>query len=491
MENKISISERAYKLLTILENRVIATKEELADELECSGKTIQNELNKLDDFFPEDWAITYLKGQGIKLKMPFDENVATVFKNEAELLHFDLYKILISNEKITLETLCDLIHYNKNSTVLLLKKLEKKMKKFGLILTRSPYGVEGNEGLKRLFIFEMIYSFKGPANFQVEPKNSKSMLLSEFLKEKCDLTISLYGLNTFIKYLDLSIQRINKGFTIENIEQFSAKCLENRDEFKKLDAFFEYIEEIYEVELIEDERKLLYFALIFTDISFNNSNLSEADKLLLDKVNDLINHIEKAFMIKDTVKDDAELVASIFTMYKIMLLKSDFLGMDYIPKKSILRSLKKEYHNFYKNMKMFIEEFFGGQDIHISESFIIRMTTFYAEHIENSPYIKVDAILLSSRTSFNNTHLLHTINSHFPSKLNLAVVSVKELEMDLSYIDLIITDTNIDFHCDTSVVLVHNVPTEYDFLKLDTIINEKLQQKINKILDFQPILVTD
>lgn len=483
VEKKISISDRSYKILTYLEEYGNMKCEQLAEVLNCSGKTIQNEISDLSKILPDCWSIETVKGQGTRLIIPLDQTVATTFKNEVELLYLDLFQILIENDGITLENLCEIIHYNKNTVIGLLKKLEKMMAAFSLKLERAPYRVAGNEAIKRLFIFDIIYKFKGPSNFQVEVREENIDLLKKYLKENCGINISFYGINAFIQFLDISADRINKGYVVQNIDKYFKNNISQREEYKNIQGFLNIIGEIYSIELSQDERKIIYLALLFTDINFDLLKVTAKDELIFKDLTNLIHIIEENFEIQGLIEWTEELLSNMFTLYKIMLMRSDFVGIDYIPSSSILKSLKEQYKYFYQNIEQLILKFMKEKNIQVSQSFIIRSMVLFVENIEASPRIQVKALFIPSRAIVVNDFLFHSIKLQFPSKLELEVGTIENLNNDISEVDFIITDLVIEKEISPMTVLVHSVPTQSDFLKIKSVVEQKLYLKLYDIFN--------
>ncbi|GAB4074187.1 mannose transport/utilization transcriptional regulator ManR [Barrientosiimonas marina] len=151
--------ELMHRLLT--QSNEFVQVQELADELDCSEKTIRNDLNQLERAFETDSSLRFARkpGMGVSLVIS-NEAKSRLFRQlyqsqttqEHEQIAEITYQLLVSNKPMTLTFLADKYYTNKMTIKRYLEKIAEWLEDYNLTLVskqRLGSQVQGTELNKR------------------------------------------------------------------------------------------------------------------------------------------------------------------------------------------------------------------------------------------------------------------------------------------------------------------------------------------------------
>ncbi|HDZ1822746.1 TPA: capsule synthesis transcriptional regulator AcpA, partial [Bacillus anthracis] len=144
MEKDIS---RKIDLLNILiEEKRWFTLFELEKNLNCSSKTIRKDISIINDLLPKTIFIHSKKGKGVKLSLPQNQSISEAISNLLKKsLTFLAIQQLLEERSNTVTSLADKLYLPISSTNIVLKRVSKYIKKFGLSLEKKPLRIVGDE----------------------------------------------------------------------------------------------------------------------------------------------------------------------------------------------------------------------------------------------------------------------------------------------------------------------------------------------------------
>ncbi|HDR6289137.1 TPA: helix-turn-helix domain-containing protein [Bacillus cereus] len=501
MKNNI-LTKRQFLILNYLEGAVEwVSSEEVGTYVGCSYKTIQNELKIIKDFLPKSWSLHTKKGYGMKLIRPPYETVSSLFIHDNEELIFHLINLLVDKKGYSIEEICELLHTNRNVTVKLLKKVEQMITPFFLTLKSRPYYIEGSEGTIRLLLFEMIFLTNGSSYFQSISKDERMPLrLNNYLEVTHGITLTHFGMNSFLKFLNICISRSQKGFKVEELPFNIEKKLMQQGYFKEFNDLFLLLEEIFDYEIPIKERICIYFALIFSELEYIHAielalkkyagsdivmalELFAKDKdfehlhvpqntckEFLEFLHFLKEHLEYTFLY------DKTFVIKMFSLYCIAKVRHVLPELQYSPVQTVLSDIINEYSIFCKKIAEIFRIWEKKKDFKFNNKVVMSFTLLSLQYINKAKRLLPNALYITSRSQIISDFTLDRLNIHFKGKINLEIKSTWELYESTTVcenMDLIITDTVLPVMLkDTPVILIKNNLSNKEILDIDYAIEE-------------------
>lgn len=244
----ITLNERQNELLKLLDKEEdYITIKNISKKLNCSERTIRNDLSSIEEFIKIKEGILEKKQRiGIKLTLSnkvhlediIRESIVNVYSSEVRELM--ILSILILKGKLTIEKISNEMSISKNTVVSDLKNIEGKLEKYNIKITKKVYhgmSVEGaEEEIRKGFL--NIY-LKLEENLK---KEVKDRLIEESGLDNLNIQYKIIQLENFFKtrYSQESIEvfeiiillskcREKNDFKIKNLLN------EKRDEFKFLE----------------------------------------------------------------------------------------------------------------------------------------------------------------------------------------------------------------------------------------------------------------
>jgi Transcriptional antiterminator len=173
------MNDRQKGILQILltEQREYFLTKQLAEKVNCSEKTIRNDLKVIEQYLKEHTNALFIKKPSLGISLHIDEEEkAKLFeqlhivtpiddRNEEERLIEIAYRLLMEGKHTTLQSLAEQYYIHKSVVKKDLNKIEKWLKKYHLtLISKQKLGlvVEGSEQNKRtalVHLFQLINPF--------------------------------------------------------------------------------------------------------------------------------------------------------------------------------------------------------------------------------------------------------------------------------------------------------------------------------------------
>ncbi|MDI6679995.1 HTH domain-containing protein [Bacillus wiedmannii] len=501
------ITKRQFFILKYIESSVgWVSSEELGAHIGCSYKTIQNEIKIIKKTLPENWILQTKRGYGMKLIHPHYETVASIFIHDHKELIVQLLNLLVEGRSYSTEEIGELLHVNRNMTVELLKQAEQMVKPFFLTLKSRPYYMEGNEGAIRLLLFEILFLTNGNSYFQSFKEHQKiSLKIKTYLRITHGITLTHFGINILLNFLNICISRNQKGFEAEELPFGVEEKLIQQGYFKEFNGLFLLFEEMLDYKISIKERIYIYLALIFSELEFINSielaleKYSKVDivtalglfatdkdfKYLHVPQNECKEFLEFLHFLKEYLEYDflydKTFVIKMFSLYCIAKVRSVLPELQYSPKRTVLTGITNEHPIFFKELLKIYNIWEKGKVFKFNNKVMMSFTLLLLQYITAEKKLYPNVLYVTSRSQIISHFTLNNMNRHFKGRANLKMKSVWELyesAMIFKNIDLIITDTVLPlFLNDIPIILIENNLSNKELLNIDYAIDRCMKKK--------------
>lgn len=501
------ITKRQFLILKYLEDAVgWVSSEELGVYIGCSYKTIQNEIKVIKKTLPESWILQTKKGYGMKLIHPKYEAVASIFAHDHEELIVQLLNLLVERRSYTTEEIGELLHINRNMTVELLKQVEQMIKPFYLTLKSRPYYIEGNEATIRLLLFDILFLTNGNSYFQSFKEQQKiSLKIKTYLEETHGISLTHFGIKTFLNFLNICISRNKKGFVAEELPFSIEEKLIQQGYFKDLHDLFLLLEEIFDYKIPIIERSYINLALIFSEFEYINSielaleKYSKVDivtalelfatdkdfKHIHVPQNECKEFLEFLHFLKENLEYnflyDKTFVIKLFSLYCMAKVRSVLPELQYSPKRTVLTEITNEYPIFLKEVSKFCMIWQKKKAFKCHNGVMMNFTLLLLQYITAEKNLYPNVLYVTSRSQIISNFTLNNMNRHFQGKANLKMKSVWELyepAMIFKNTDLIITDTVLPLLLkEIPIILIGNNLSNKELLDIEYAIDQCMKKK--------------
>lgn len=489
----ISITERQLNILHHLErSKDWISSKELGDLLGVSNKTIQNELTALQSFFPEGWEIIASRGIGVRLIRPMDQSILSTFTNRDIQLLYDLILLIAANEVDTLHDVSDTLYISTSYAHTLIKKLKKRVSVHQITLEERPYRLVGEEGFIRALLFKVYLAQNGTMTYQRFIEDDRE-LLYRVLHDEVGIEQSVYGLNTFYDYIQISLERIRAGHHAKDIPQDLLERTEVKSFAKRITPLFVFLEEHYAIKLSQNERFYIYYALVHSEFYFTESMKPAFLQSLADANHEwhdfyLFTHYIEA-CTNLNLKEDTLLVSGAFTTYFLSKHRSalsikevDHLELfDYVIEKdnlplkqftALCQSWAKHFHFLFTSRT--------------SIALLILIQQFVQKNT------KVRALFIKSRSVAISHYVATSIDRELSGKLCLQPILAQDAKnIDITLMegkfDFIITDVLLPQQPTCPVILIDTILSTTTFAKIAELTETIKRQKEAIIINQLPV----
>lgn len=167
--NKIITSlihnKSVYRKIAILQRlngeEISLTSKELAKQLNCSNRTIVNEINELKMDLPENWTIVGLKTKGYTLQKPRLETLTPIIKFYLEdSMTFKVFIEVFKNNYYSLDKWCQILYTNKSTLKSNLKQYKSILSANNLKFICRPMKLVGEEIHLRYFYKVLLFNME-------------------------------------------------------------------------------------------------------------------------------------------------------------------------------------------------------------------------------------------------------------------------------------------------------------------------------------------
>ncbi|MED2776882.1 helix-turn-helix domain-containing protein [Bacillus thuringiensis] len=202
------------------------TLEELAQQAQCSVKTVRRDLHYLKDQIPSDWYIQLLKGKGVRLyKPPYSSqnSINSFFRRED--IRFRVLDQLLRTNIRTMTQLADTLYIQVSTLSHVLPSVQKCLHYFNLELHKRPLRIVGIEAHIVYMFYEVYFAIYGGEEW---PFPDETGVFSYISQIETELDIQFYPSYTQrLAYLmAIAIQRKKQGYEMKILPIHEALIIE-------------------------------------------------------------------------------------------------------------------------------------------------------------------------------------------------------------------------------------------------------------------------
>ncbi|MEB9166059.1 helix-turn-helix domain containing protein, partial [Bacillus cereus] len=253
-----SIIRQLQILETLIDSNEIKSSKDLSQILECTSRTIINDISQLKLALPENWDLISIQSKGYLLKRDFSNDFSELVI--PYIMNSELYKILmgIFNQKYySLEKWSQLLYLDKITLKKLLKNFRKTLEIFGLDLNFRTIKLVGQEINLRYFYIMFFYNIQ---------KYQEMITLDSRLQEKIKNITRNYNVeidyNMLTIIISVSIKRVANKHFISEIVEFQP--ILNTNNLECINSIICELENFFNIKFTEYE--LSYFKNAFSII---------------------------------------------------------------------------------------------------------------------------------------------------------------------------------------------------------------------------------
>jgi len=304
------------------------TSEELAKELDCTEKTIRNDIQAINTDLPNGWEIETIKGKGIYIKKPIDASI-----NEIRSLYvrnsitFRAILYIQFKQIKNISGLAAALYSQEKAVYKILERVEDLLHSYNLQLKRGPLEIIGREFDIRLLCCDILDALNDHITHNLDNWPFENISFST-LKEIVTTTtgkfkLFIYPMTTYkyIYFLATMLNRMKKEIDLSLNNETSQRIVESHF-FKISDEICTKIEKEFNVGISLNER--IAFTLSISTLpyySFDEIEKSEFLSLFHSKETpyyhdmfDLVDRLEKKLGIP--LLNDEEFLYTFQSQYK-------------------------------------------------------------------------------------------------------------------------------------------------------------------------------
>ncbi|MDQ0162872.1 BglG family transcription antiterminator [Bacillus alveayuensis] len=320
------MNERQKDLLKVLltEKQQYFLTKQLAEKVNCSEKTVRNDLKVIEQYLQEHTSALLLKKPGLGISLQIDEvDQANLFKQlhivsqaddekEQERVIEIAYQLLMEAKHMTLKSLAEQFYIHKNVIKQDLEKIRKWLKKYHLnLVSKQRIGlvVEGSEQNKRMALSnldQLLNPFQPNRHFikQQFPPHEVFIVEKELkeMEQLHHLSFTDDSFESILMHILIAIKRNKMNQSISTAAKSSD--VRNTNEYKWTKSLLKRLEPFFAIRF--SEKEIMHLAIHVLGAKVNSpSKLPEKLKehpLLKTFLHDLIHGMSRLTNI-DFYKD--------------------------------------------------------------------------------------------------------------------------------------------------------------------------------------------
>ena len=281
----ILLERRLFIILEMLTNNKGVVLEDFSEELGVSTRSIRTYLKQLQEEIPENiLEIVRDHNSRYKLNVKDKERFQEILdlnrrkkqefsqlNNPEERVDYLINRLVGLNNIVTIDDLAEEINVGRTTLVKDLKKVDKELEKYGLVLkrkTNSGIKIEGDEINLRLIILEHICKSHNDAIILLENNNisSKEKIIEfeneikiNFKKNKFSFTESL--INNLIRYIAVMLLRIKNNNKMTLVEA-QYKIIRDSEEYSIGEIIKNMLEKYQNIKIGDIETTFIVMPLL-------------------------------------------------------------------------------------------------------------------------------------------------------------------------------------------------------------------------------------
>lgn len=446
--------------------------QDLADQTECSEKTIRNDLKVIEEYIVQHSSGHLVKRPGLGVYLEIGEaDQADLFHrlysnesttenetDEERVLHL-AYRLLMNAKPVTLQNLASPFYVNKAIIRRDMEKIEDWLRSFDLsLMTKQRVGfmIEGTEKNKRMALARLNQLINRPEltgqmmRNQYEPHEIATVYNElKALQKQHQLRFTDETFESLMLHILLMVKRTKLGQPISLSEQDMA-FLENKAEFEWAIGFLKQLQKLFAVPFSKEETAYLTLHLLggkfrYTqeDGGAGRSDLADSHPLLPQLVEQLIRRMSELNMIPFS-KDQVLLNGLKVHLYTTM----NRLHYGLAVSNPMLAEIKKMYPYMFDRVIMALEEVGGALHLHFPEEEAAYLTLHFQASVErlhqNESHPQKVIIVCHMGVGMSQL-LLAKVERRFPSVHVEATMSRAEVQDYLAAheVDLVITTVDL------------------------------------------------
>ncbi|MCP1163179.1 MULTISPECIES: helix-turn-helix domain containing protein [Bacillus] len=315
--------KRMIQILEILDNgQKLVPSKDIAEQLQCSIRTVSNDISQLKSDLPEHWDIISIKLKGYILIKPVTDSILPIINSYLD--ESIIYKIMLglfNNKCYTLEKWSQNLFVNKLTLKKHIKEHKKMLKKSMLEIKLREIKLDGEELNIRHYYHALFYNTQ---------KYTKQFLLPNILRE--EILNILRGYKVTVDFemlcviLSICINRVsNKSYIKSEIKDVPIYDSHQADCITEIILKFE---RYYSIKLPENEIKALHVNLILAFATTSKQSEVTLEYLKEFKNNDYHNYLKliDILMEKHNIKKEKKekLVAGLSSVFYYCLIYSQY-----------------------------------------------------------------------------------------------------------------------------------------------------------------------
>ena len=463
------ITARQIKILRFLEKQTDWTSlKTIGEALNYSDKTIRTDIQQMETSFPPDWSIERLRGKGVRLLKPVDENINTLNNIENEhIILYNMYHFILENEHPTLEKLSDHFYFHMTTTRDYVKQLELFLNKHELQLARSPLRILGDETYIRIVHYKLLVAAFGEQNlyYQQQEEHNPMPLIQQL--KTLGIRILSQPIFKFHLYFTFSRHRMAQGHFVEALED--EELIRNHPLYLKWKTI---IEEHYNVKLPEVEAVEAFSFFFFLDFTWHKHIYDYSktyESLMLEREDrpllfSFIQHLEDSFELP-SLREDKAFISHLFDFqqrlnYRLMNLK--FIQLD---DSFINAPVRKKFEKQMTILKKICAKWTEKHDLPpLSTDLILHLALFLERHLLMFHLMRQRLLFLFSDSLTLKMWTNATLFQYFSDDLEVTSIPYYEWHPTMQdQYDIIITDTPIPA-LENKVILIDMILKDQDII---------------------------
>jgi transcriptional antiterminator len=464
------LNKRIENILEILIKSDYITAQKIAKTFDISKRTAYYDLEK---------AQNYLNKNNIELKSerhlgyylsPNDkENVSKLLKysskdyilSSKERYIKILINLLICNEKITIEKLCDMLAVSRNTVLTDIKDSRKYITRYNLkIEFQNGYKIQGKECNKR-YLFINLHNQYSYLFVKYDFLDEYSLLKEQW---KCENKHSLkfneidYALRYLLNFYKNSY-KVGSSISYSKEDMVFLDSLDSNYEAKNI---LENIKTILKKNIVDSE--VYYIQLILTKDDEIREFLLDQDikSKYISSIRMTIKEFENIACI--SIEDNEELLKNIFNhlMPSLFKLKYGIYYPNYIKDE-----VKNKYKSIFQFTKQVVKNIENTLDIFLNDDELAYIAMYFGGYTAKiGVRIKIPKIVIVCNSGMATSHLLkRQIEELFDLVEIIHVLSLEQFKKFDKHYDFAITTVDLDINKE-NVIKVNTILTNLDKQKL-------------------------
>lgn len=467
------LKEHEKKLLQLI--KVLESKESwvntsyLAEQINCTEKTIRKYLEQLREFLPANWEILSKKGTGIRLNKPKDATIQTI---ESKILQsttiYKIISLLITEKNTSVSELAHSLYFNNTIVIQALNEVSNILKKYNLTLQKIPLKVTGSELQIRFCLNKYYQEFYGIVDFPctfIEFFKIKSFIVA--LEKNLMTKLSTLEKRDFIFYVAIMINRIRQNNHFQLPSSFQVP--NTHFVYKAVENSTSTLEEEFLLTLSKDEKYYLFYSLLFIDIDKKNEMRNELindysfyESEEFDTLTKLLTSFEKDFGLE--IEKNTDILSLFVSYYKRVLLRNEMKLIK--PHSRLTRSIEKQYNDLFYRVKRTIKKWEVENNQHLFSDYdICELILNFKTLIDKKEKKYKKALLLLGEGRTYEHFIKSELMKKFQNQLKIIEPNnfqFNEAEVNKLNVDFIITNIISSKQISIPVIQISTIPHERD-----------------------------